>query len=95
MQQQFDSLMATVKGAQNALQKPHDRDPIRVRVMTIKTPVTMTRDPKGKMVTEIMQPETIKIRQEGEMIKTKFNAITARVGGIYDMSVLVPQMQGI
>ena len=43
--------------------------------------VAMTQDPKGKVVTKIMmQLEIIKIRAGGGMIKTKSNAITARVG---------------
>ena len=74
---------------------PHIRDPIRVREMTIKMPMTMARGPKGKTVTKIMQPETIKIRLEGEMIETKSNAITPRVGGICDVNAPAPEMQGL
>ena len=95
IQQKFDSLMATVKGAQNTLQKPHDRDQIRVRGITIKTPITMARGSNGKIVTEIMQPEIIKIRTEGEMIKTKSNTINVRVGGICNTSAPAPGMQGL
>ena len=87
--------MAAVKGAQNATtETPTDRDPISVREITIKMPITMARSPEGKMVTEIMQAETIKIRLEGEMIKTKSNAITARFGGICNTSAPVPEIQG-
>ena len=62
---------------------------------TIKMLVTVARGPKGKLVTKIMmQPEAIKVRPGG-MIKTKSNAITARVGGICDMSAPVPEMQDL
>ena len=83
MQQQFDSLIAAVKGAQIHHRIPHDRDQIRFREITIKTPITMPRGPKGKTVAKITHPETIKIRpwQEGEMIEKKSNTELAPVPG--------------
>ena len=96
MQQQFDSLMAAVKGAQKEQEKPPDRDLTRDWEIATKAPITMTRGPTGKMVAKLaIQPEAIKIRLEGEMIKAKFNAITARDGGTCIMSAAVPKMHGL
>ena len=55
----------------------------------------MANSPIGKAVTELdIQLEVIKSRLEEELIKTKSNAITARVGGTCDASVPAPEMQG-
>ena len=47
------------------------------------------------MLPHIMWPESIKIqlRLKGELIETKFNALTARVGGTCNMSAPMPEMQ--
>ena len=91
--QQFDSLMTVLKGLKMHLRNPHDKDPIRVKEITIKMPMTIARGPKGKAVTKITtQLEAIKVRLEGEMIETKSNAITTRMGCICHTSALVPKM---
>ena len=58
--------------------KPNNRDHTGVREITIKMPVAMAKDPKGKAVTKItMQLEIIKIRPGGGMIENKSNALTS------------------
>ena len=70
---------------------PHNKGQIRVREITVKMPITMARDLEGKTITKIrMQPGAIKIRLEGEMIETKSNAITARVGSICNTNAPAP-----
>ena len=59
-------------------------------------PIAMAQAPKGKVVAKIMmQEETTKIRPGGRMIKTKSNAISARVWGISNMSAPALEMQGL
>ena len=69
MQQQFNSLMVAVKGAQNAPQKPHNRDLIRFREITIKIPNNNSQRPQRQMLTKITQVETMKIRLVGKWWK--------------------------
>ena len=53
MQQQFNSLIVAVKGAQKPCRNPYNMDQIRVRELTIKMPTTPARYPKDKGVSEI------------------------------------------
>ena len=75
--------------------KPNNRDPTRVREITINMPAAMVEGPKGNVVMAIMiQLEAIKIRPGG-MIETRSNTITAWVEDICDMSARAPGMQDL
>ena len=95
MQQQFDSSMAAVKGAQKALQKPPNRDPTRDQEIAIKVSIPMARDPTGKVVTKLaMQPEAIKIRLGGNDW-SQIQCYNCQGWSICIMSAPVPQMHDL
>ena len=75
---------------------PNSTDPTGVREITTKMPVIWAQGPKSIAVTKIMmQPEGIKIRPGGGMIKTRSNGITARVGGTCSTSGPAAKMQDL
>ena len=87
--------MAAVKGTQNCTKKPQWQGSNWDQRNNNQNASNNSLSPKGKVVIEIMmQPETTKIRL-GEVIITKSNAITARVGGTCDKSALAPEMQDL
>ena len=86
--------MVAVKGAQSALQKPHDEDPIKVREWTVKVPVLAIRDPNGKVAAGTHDTAwNNQTQARGGMTEIRSNAIIAKIWGICDVSALVPKTQ--
>ena len=84
MQQQ---LMAAAKGAQSALKKISNRAPTGVRGGIVRAPAPVVKGSSKKpTVKTVIQPETTKPRPQGGMIKTRFNDIIVKGGGICIMS---------
>ena len=76
MQQQ---LMVVVKGVQDALKNPQDKDPTRVREATIKVPLTMAQGLKGQVVTRLTMLPEVYFTFDSQFILPHFTSIPSQL----------------